>query len=82
MNKSKFEKLKPNEPQKPCLRKAGVSGRFSIWSTECPSCKTGRVLLFEKGGSGKCDKCKRTFFTDYEEHPELGTQQTEYWLVD
>jgi hypothetical protein len=40
------------------------------------------VLLFEKGGSGKCDKCKRTFFTDYEEHPELGTPETEYWLVD
>jgi hypothetical protein len=26
MNKSKFEKLKPNEPQKPYLRKAFVSG--------------------------------------------------------
>lgn len=72
----------PNKPQKPRLRKAGVSGRFSIWSTECPSCKTGRVLLFEKGGLGKCDKCKRTYFTDYEEHPELFTPETEYWLVD
>ena len=82
MNESKFEKLKPREPKKPRLRKACVSGRFSIWSTECHSCKTGRVLLFEKGGLGKCDKCKRTYFTDYEEHPELGTPQTEYWLVD
>ena len=82
MNKSKFEKLKPNESQKPRLRKACVSGRFSIWSTECPSCKNGRGLLFEKGCLGKCDKCKRTYFSDYEEHPELGMPQTEYWLVD
>ena len=71
-----------NEPQNHAFLVGAVSGRFSIWSTECPSCKTGRVLLFEKGGSGKCDKCKRTFFTDYEDHPELGTPQTEYWLVD
>lgn len=55
---------------------------FSIWSTECPSCRIGMVLLFEKGGIGKCDKCKRTYFTDYEEHPELDTSQTEYWLMD
>lgn len=82
MNKSKFENIKSNKPQRPRLRKAGVSDRFSIWSTECPSCKTGRVLLFEKGGLGKCDKCKKTYFTDYEKHPELGTSQTEYWLVD
>ena len=71
---------------KDLIQKLGIQdedkGRFSIWSTECPSCKTGLVLLYEKGGSGKCDKCKRTFFTDYEEHPELGTPQTEYWLVD
>jgi hypothetical protein len=70
------------EQQKPRFRKSSVSVKPSIWSTECPSCKTGRVLLFEKGGLGKCDKCKRTYFTDYEEHPELGTPEMEYWLVD
>jgi len=58
------------------------SGTFPIWSTECPACKKGRVLLFEKGGSGKCGKCKRVFYTDYEDHPELGTPQTEYWLME
>ena len=78
MNTDKTSLETVNQPS--CL--GAVSGIFSIWSTECPSCKTGRVLLFEKGGSGKCDKCKRTFFTDYEEHPELETPQTEYWLVD
>ena len=62
--------------------KTDVGGMFSVWSTECPSCKQGRVLLFEKGGLGKCDKCKKTFFTDFEEHPELGTPETEYWLMD
>lgn len=55
---------------------------YPIWSTECPSCKIGIVLLFEKGGLGVCDKCKRTYYTDYEDHPELGTPQTEYWLMD
>jgi len=52
----------------------------AIWATDCPSCKTGTVLLFEKGGLGECDGCKKTFTTDYEEHPELGTPQTEYWI--
>jgi hypothetical protein len=73
-------KLKSNKSEEPRLRKNSV--RYPIWSAECPSCKVGIVLLFEKGGSGKCNKCKRLFFTDYEEHPELGTPQTEYWLVD
>lgn len=53
-----------------------------IWSTECPSCKSGMVLLYEKGDIAKCNKCKRTYYTDYEEHPELSCQQTEYWLMD
>lgn len=56
--------------------------KAAIWSTKCPTCKNGQVLLFEKGGTAKCDKCKRTYYTDYEEHPELGTPQTEYWLMD
>jgi len=71
-----------NTPLKHQLHKHSVSSRFSIWSTECPSCKTGRALLYEKGGTAKCDKCKRTYYTDYEEHPELGTPQIEYWLMD
>ena len=56
--------------------------KVSIWATDCPTCKAGRVLLYEKGGTGRCDKCKRTFYTDYEEHPELDSPQTEYWLLD
>lgn len=45
-----MKEQKLNKEQKSALHKTDVSGRFSIWSTECPSCKTGRVLLFEKGG--------------------------------
>lgn len=57
------------------------SNRPAIWSTECPSCKTGMVLLYEKGGFVKCDKCKKTYLTDYKDHPELETPRTEYWLI-
>jgi len=54
---------------------------FPIWSTECPLCITGRVFLFEKGEVATCDKCKAEFDTDYQDHPELSTTQTEYWIV-
>ena len=55
--------------------------KYPIWSTECPSCKTGRVILFTKGGTAQCMTCGKEFDTDYEEHPELETPETEYWLT-
>lgn len=59
-----------------------VSGSFPVWTTDCPTCKTGRLFLFEKGGSAKCDNCNKSFYTDYEVHDELTTREVEYWLVD
>jgi len=56
--------------------------KTTIWRTHCPSCKTGLVLLFQKGGQGKCDQCDKTFYTEYQEHGELDCKQTEYWLMD
>lgn len=59
-----------------------VSGSLPIWTTDCPTCKTGTLLLYEKGGSAKCDNCDKTFYTDYEVHDELTTREVEYWLTD
>jgi transposase-like protein len=53
-----------------------------IWRTDCPSCKIGNIFLTQKGGIGRCDSCKRRFYTDYCEHTELETQQTEYWVME
>jgi len=53
-----------------------------IWSTDCPTCKAGIVLLYEKGGSARCDSCNKSFFTDYDDHDELSTSKVEYWLTD
>lgn len=59
-----------------------MANKFAIWSTKCPSCSDGLILLYEKGGTAKCDKCKHEYNTDFEEHPELSCPQTEYWTTD
>ena len=69
-----------NEENK--LNLGSVSGSFPIWTTNCPNCKTGTLLLYEKGGSAKCDNCNKSFYTDYEIHDELTTREVEYWLTD
>ena len=56
--------------------------RNYIWATDCPDCKSGIIALSEKGGIANCIVCGAEYHTDYEEHPELGTPETEYWLTD
>jgi len=58
------------------------SGSLPIWTTDCPTCKKGTLLLYKQGGSAKCDNCNKHFYTDYEVHDELTTREVEYWLMD
>jgi hypothetical protein len=73
------------EKQTPASCQTAVSGsayRYPMtYDQPCQiDCRVTSCKFYK--GAGKCDKCKRTYFTDYEEHRELGTSETEYWLVD
>lgn len=57
-------------------------GEEVVWSAYCPDCEIGILELLKKGGTVECNHCKVKYKTDFEEHPELGTSQTEYWLTD
>lgn len=47
----------------------------------CTECATGMVLILNKGEDSQCDECKSWFATDYEDHDELETTETEYWIL-